>query len=154
MKRNAFTLVEVMVSLALLSFILLVVYGVLSTGSNIYTRDTLYLDAQQQARNGMDRMMREIRESSTQTITVIDANSDRISVTTPNETGLLYYRSGTNLIREYPAGTTKIIASNIAYLKFTLSGTLLQISIRADRTYGSSTVSFPLVEKVRLRNES
>ncbi len=153
MKRNGFTLVEVMVSAGLFSVILLVAYGVLQAGNTIYTRDSVYLDMQQQARNGMDRIIREAREAQIQTITVVNTNSDRISITTPNEVGIQYYLSGTNLIREYPSGTTKIVASNIPYLKFTLSGVLLQISIRADKTYGSQTISFSLVEKVRLRNE-
>ncbi len=153
MKTNGYTLIEALISIAILSFILMGVYGVLATGNTVITNDNAILEMQQQARNAMDRIVREVRESSTQTITVIDANSDRITFTTPNEIGIQYYRSGTNLVREYPSGTTTNVASNIAYLKFTLAGTLLKISIRADKSIYTKTMSFPLTENARLRNE-
>ncbi len=150
---RGYTLPEALISVLLLSFILLGVYGVLVTGNVVTTGDNALLDMQQQARAGMDRMLREIRESSTTTITMIDANSYRIAFSTPNETGINYYRSGTNLLREYPTGMTKIVATNIAYLKFAASASLMQINIRADKAVGARTYSFPLAMKVRLRNE-
>jgi type II secretory pathway pseudopilin PulG len=154
MKAKAgYTLVEALISMALLSFILLGVYGVLATGNTIIINDNAILEVQQQARNGMDRIVREVRESSSQTIAVLAVDSDRITFTTPNEVGIQYYRSGTNLVREYPSGTARNVANGLARLKFTLSGTLLTINIRADKTLYGRTVSFPLVENVRLRNE-
>ncbi len=152
MRKHGFTMIELVIAMSLMSFMMMVAYGVLKTGNTIYTNDTIYLDMQQQARNGMDRIVREVRESSSTTVTVIDANSDRLTFTTPNETGLMYYRSGTNLVREYPSGTLKNVASNIAYLKFTLSTYLLTINIRADKAYGTKTISFALTERVRTRN--
>ncbi len=101
----------------------------------------------------MDRIVREVRGSSTTAITVINADSDKITVTTPAASGLMYYLSGTNLVREYPAATTVNVANSIGRLKFTISGSLLQIDVRADVSTFGQTVSFPLVEKVRLRNE-
>ncbi|MBI4308865.1 MAG: prepilin-type N-terminal cleavage/methylation domain-containing protein [Candidatus Omnitrophica bacterium] len=150
---KGYTLVEALISVLILSFMLLGVYGVLATGNTIITNDNALLEMQQQARNAMDRMVREVRESSTQTITVVSASSDKISFTTPNETGIQYYLSGTNLVREYPSGTIVKVANSIAYLKFTLSGVLLTISVRADKTLYTKTVSFALAENVRLRNE-
>ena len=152
-KLKGYTLVEALISISLLSFVLLGVYGVLTTGNAVTANDNALLEMQQQARNGMDRIVREVRESSSQTIVTVDANSDRITFTTPNEAGIQYYRSGTALVREYPAGTVKNVAGNIAYLKFTLAATLLKVSIRADKVIYSKTVSFPLTENVRLRNE-
>jgi hypothetical protein len=61
--------------------------------------------------------------------------------------------SGTDLVREYPSGTTVKVANSIGRLKFTVSGSLLQVDIRADVSTFGQNVSFPLVEKVRLRNE-
>ena len=153
MNNKGFSLVEAMISVTILSFILLVAYGILTTGNTVYSRDSALLDMQQQVRNGMDRIVREVRESSTQTITVIDANNYKITFTTPNETNIMYYRSGTNLVREYPANTIKIVASNIAFLKFVLSTKLLNVQLRGDTTVnGGTTISFPLTENVRLRN--
>jgi Tfp pilus assembly protein PilV len=151
---KAFTLIEAMVSCFILSFILLGVYGVLQTGNTLTTNDNALVDMQQQARNAMDRIVREVRESSTQTITTVSSNTDRIVFTTPNETGIEYYVSAdNNLVRAYPPGTAKVVATNIGYLKFNLTGTSLTISVRAEKSMYGRTYSFPLVEKVRLRNE-
>ncbi len=152
-RTNGYTLVEILLSVSILTFFLLCAYGVLEAGNTITVKGNALMTAQQQARNAMDRIVREVRGSSTLAIVVIGVNSDKVTVTIPTATGVMYYLSGTNLVREYPAGTTVNVANSIGRLKFTLSGTLLQIDVRADvSTYGQ-TVSFPLTQKVRLRNE-
>ena len=150
---KGYTLVEALISVLILAFILLGVYGVLQTGNTIITNDNALLEVQQQGRNAMDRMVREVRASSSEAITVINANSDKITFTTPNETGIKYYLNGANLAREYPAGTVVNVANSIGYLKFTVAGSLLTINVRADKALFGKTVSFSLVENVRLRNE-
>ncbi len=155
MNTKAYTLVEALVSLLILSFVLLGVYGVLLTGNTVFIKDTTLLDMQQQTRNAGDRIVREVRQASSQTITANynSTTNDKIVFTIPTATGIQYYLSGTNLIREYPAGTTRTIASNIGVLKFTLTGSLLTIQIRADQTIYAQTTSFALTQNVRLRNE-
>lgn len=155
MKNTAYTLVEVMVSLSLLTMICMGVYGVFQVGNTIFTKDMTLLDMQQQSRNAADRMCRELRQASSQVITANynSTTNDKLSFTMPTATNVQYYLTGTNLIREYPAGTSKIIASNIGLLKYTLNGSLLQVQIRADRTSYQRTVSFLLTERARLRNE-
>ncbi len=152
-KTDGYTLVEILLSLAILSFLLLCAYGVLQTGNAVTVKDNALMTAQQQARNALDRIVREGRGSSTTAITVINADSDKITFTIPAATGVMYYLSGTNLVREYPAGTTVNVANSIGRLKFTVSGSLLQVDLRADVSTFGQNVSFPLVEKVRLRNE-
>ena len=147
------TLIELLVALLIFSSMMLGFYALMNFVNTRSFLDSVRVDMQQQARNGMERIMREVRESSTIAITVVDANSDELSFTTPNEVGIQYYRDGINLVREYPPDTTKIIASNILYLKFTQAGNLLQIQIRADKSLKSQTISVLLTEKVRLRNE-
>ena len=151
-QKRGYTIVEAVISTLILSFVLLGVYGVLEVGNTLTTNDNVLLEMQQQARNTMDRIVREVRASSARTITVVDANSDRITFTTPAAAGIQYYRSGTNLVREYPSGTLVKVANSIAYLKFTVSASLLNISLRADKTTYGKTVSFALVENVRFRN--
>ena len=152
-RTDGYTLVEVLLSVSILSFLLLCAYGVLEAGNTITVKGNALMTAQQQARNTMDRIVREVRGSSTLAIAVLGANSDKVTVTIPTATGLMYYLSGTTLVREYPVNTKVNVANSIGRLKFTLSGTLLQIDVRADvSTYGQ-TISFPLTQKVRLRNE-
>lgn len=129
------------------------VFQVFTLGNSVYAIEMSLLDLQSHARNAMDRMIREIRASSAVTVTVIDADSDRVTFTTPTLTNVQYYRSNNQLIREYPSGTTKIIAINIARLKFTLTGTILKIDLRADQTMLGKALTFSLSEKMRLRNE-
>ena len=140
-------------SISILGFVLFCAYMILNAGNASITRDNTLLEVQEQSRNAMQRMVHEIRQASTQTITVISASSDSITFTIPTASNIKYYLTGTNLIREYPAGTTATVANSIAYLKFTLNSKLLTISVRADKTRYTQTVSFPLIEQVRLRNE-
>jgi type II secretory pathway pseudopilin PulG len=151
-----FTLVDVLVSIAILSLIIAGVFGVLNMGNTTYNTDLSLLDLQQNARQGMDWMVRELRESSSGDINIvpIDADDDQITFNTPNETGIQYYRDMTErqIIREYPAGTTRIIANDINSLNFSLSGNLLEIQVTAIKTQRPD-LTFFLKEQVRLRNE-
>ena len=154
-KRNikGVSLIEFLMATFIFAMMLVGFYQILNFVQTRSFIDNANLNLQQQARNGLDRMVREIRESSSSTVTVIDANSDRITFTTPNEIGIQYYRSGNSLVREYPANTIKNIAESIVYLKFTKSGSVLTMNIRAQQTIYGQTFSISLVEKVRLRNE-
>lgn len=152
-KILGYTLVETMLSAGILAFILLCTYGILNLGNRISLIDGTLLEMEQQSRNALQRMVKEMRQASTQTIVVNNVNSDTITFTIPSATNVSYYTSGTDLIREYPSGTTKKVASNIAYLKFTLNNKVLTINVRADKSLYSQTISYPLTQELRLRNE-
>lgn len=150
---KGFTLVEALLSMAILTIVLLGVYGVLKTGNTVIFNDAVRVELQQQARNAMDRLVREVRQASSHIVTTINANHDRLTVTIPSASNILFYLSGTNFVREYPAGTIKTLASDISYLKFSTSGSVLTINVRASKTQYNRTITVPLMEKVRLRNE-
>jgi prepilin-type N-terminal cleavage/methylation domain-containing protein len=153
--NKGYTLIEFMVSMALLTIIMMGMYGVLVTGDTIFARDNNLLNIQKQTRNALDRIVRESRPATSQTI-VTNYNStsnDKITIFSPTtSTGVQYYLSGTNLVRVY-GGTTQNVASNISLLKFTQNGSLLQIQATASQSIYGVATSFPLVEKVRFRNE-
>ncbi len=155
---RGYTFVEALISVLLLSVILLGVHGVLLTGNTVFTKDSTLLDMEQQTRNAMDRMVREVRQASSQNI-ITNYNgttNDYIQFftpTAPTPNGLQYYLSGTNLVRVNNSGVAKNVASNIGLLKLSLTGSLLQIQATAQKTMYSVTISFPLTERVRLRNE-
>lgn len=153
MTQKGFSFVELLITVAILSFVLAVTYGVLSTGRTIFNNDTYALDVYDQARNGLDKIIREVRESSSQTITTVSANYDRITFSTPNETGIQYYVTSNILYREYPSGTASKVASDIARLKFSYSNKLLTVDIRSDKLIGSKTYSIALRDKVKVRNQ-
>jgi prepilin-type N-terminal cleavage/methylation domain-containing protein len=173
MNKKGYTLVEFLVSVAILSFVLLAMYGVLQTGNTIYTRDTCLLDMQQQSRNAMDRIVRDVRSSLTlpsflngsgNTSTSITMSSPPSGNPLPSSVSIQYYLSGTDLNRRVDAvvsgaTTTTItkVASNISSLSFTVDSysapKFLTIQVRASKTiYTNLVISFPLVQNVRLRN--
>lgn len=150
---KAFTLVEMMVSSVIFGALFLALLGVFTFGNSAYQRDVSLLELQQNARNGMDRLLREVRESRASVITSVSAQNDRISFQTPTRTGVQYYVNNGQLIREYPAGTPHVIAGQISGATFSKNGKLLTIGLLAQRTYGEGVFSFPLRKTVRLRNE-
>ena len=148
-------MIEVLVSVFLFAAILMGIYGVLLTGDIIYNKDTLLLNMEAQSRQAVDRIARDVRQASSQTITqnYNSTTNDKIMFTIPTAAGIQYYLNGNNLIREYPAGTRIVFATNIDLLKFTLTGSLLQVQLEANQSLYGQPVVFPLVQRVRLRNE-
>ncbi|MDP2941111.1 MAG: hypothetical protein Q8N85_02495 [Candidatus Omnitrophota bacterium] len=159
---KAFTLVELLIVTLLLGMITAGVVTVLNVGNAAYYADLGMLGLQQQVRQCLNWLEREVRASSSLAITTEDANSDRVVFTTPNKFAVQYYRDRidsngdgiTNqVIREYPFGTRRVIANDISRLKFSQSGGILQIQIQGDTMALGKAESFTLTEKVRLRNE-
>lgn len=155
MGRQGYTLIEFTVTMAIMTIVMLGMYGVLVTGDIIYVKDSTIVDMQRQTRNAIDRIVRESRPATSQTI-ISNYNSttnDKITIFSPTTPlGVQYYLNGTKLVRSYN-GKSQNVANNISLLKFTLSGSLLQIQATASRAAYGVTTSFPLVEKVRFRNE-
>lgn len=152
---RGFTLIEVFVSLFILSIITGAIFMVLNTGDIAFNLDIGMLEIHQQARQAMDAMVKELRQAEDVLITVENQDSDRITFNTASASGISYYRNLNNnqLIREYPSGTLKALANNIARFKCVLADNLLEIQLRADKTVRQKAIVFPLAQIVRLRNE-
>jgi len=155
---KAFTLVELLITVLLLAIIVMAIYSVLNIASAYYPIDMGLLDLQQQARQSMEWISNEARQSSSKagkiTITPVSADVDSITFTTPTKTGINYYLSGTQLLRVYPAGTApRIIARDITRLKFTFINKILTIDLRAEKTVRKKPLSLEVKQKVRVRNE-
>ncbi|MFC1658584.1 PilW family protein [Candidatus Omnitrophota bacterium] len=161
---RGFTLVEVLVSALIVSFLIAGIYGILNIGTMSYNIDLSLLGLQQNARLAMAWMVRELREAEASDISIesIGADDDRVIFDTPNEDNIRFYRdiSDVNndsvvnqIIREFPSGTYKILGNNISSLQFSLSGYSLEIQLQADRLVSGRNLSFPLTAKVGLRNE-
>jgi prepilin-type N-terminal cleavage/methylation domain-containing protein len=159
---KGFTLVEVLISVAILSIIFAASYAVLLTGQNTWFVGQDMLGLQSQLRLGSSCIIREFREAASFSITPVDADDDILTFRTPNEASISYYRDINDLnndsltdqiIREYPSGTIRVIANNISSLHFSSSGKLLQINITAAKTSRGRTLQLSLAEKVIGRNE-
>jgi prepilin-type N-terminal cleavage/methylation domain-containing protein len=151
---KGFSLLEVLIAVVIFSFIMAGMYGVLSVANQSYSTDTALVMLGQQARQIMFWMLKDMREASSVSITNIDNDSDSIVFDSIMESGIQYYREGEQVIREYPAGTKRVVGNNIIRLKFARSGNLLDIHLVAEDTLPSNiNFSFPLREQIRLRNE-
>ena len=134
------------------SFALMALYSIMLISNRSYFVDANYVELEQQARNSLDRMMREVRGAikSSISITTVSATSDRLTFSKSGQSGIEYYLSGNQLIREY-SGTAKVVANNIGYLKFSLSGSLLTINLKAEKNF-FQLLSTPYKVQVRLRS--
>lgn len=175
--KKGFTLIEILVCIAILSLVIAGIYGILNVGNMTYNEDMGLVDLQQPTRQTMDGMIREIRQSGRPLYNIaIDNDGKGITFSTPDTPSIRYYldTNSRQIIRQQPAGTgqTRILANNINGLSFCWwdgidccdvvledcsSLHILQIQLNAVKTVGQRTLIFPqigpLTEKVRLRNE-
>ena len=174
------TLVEILVSVVILGFLFAAIYGVLNIGNIIFKDDMTLLELQQQARQGMDGMVREIRQTNTDPVegNISIVSGSEITFSVPPQTygdpwvgPISYYRDVNDanndgvvnqIIREYPAGTRKILANEITVLSFSLAGSVAGIELAAKKASRGRDLCFPslcanpqktLKETIRLRNE-
>jgi len=134
---KGFTLAEILVSAVILSLIIAGIFAILSVANISWYTDMGLLGLQQQARQAMYKMVREIRQSSPLRKTI---DGGKITFYIPPEVyadadgnlnpwvgPISYYRdvNDTNndgvvnqIIREYPPGTKKIVANDIDSLSF------------------------------------
>ena len=161
---RGFTLVEILITFTIMSLIVAGIFAILNIADLSWNSDMAFLDVQQQVRLAMDGMTRETRQIKPSDITITDGGA-RIDFLVPGiANGVAYYLQGGEIIREHPAGTTKILANYITALNFCCSGgadctdcehgTSLEIQVQGTRTIKQKTATFPLTEKVMLRNKS
>ena len=173
--NNGFTLVEILVVVAILSFMIAATYGVLNIGNIIYKDDITLVELQQQARQAMDGMIREIRQAKRETDRLITIPSDgsEIEFYIPSFSNpISYYRDVNDVnddgiidqvIREHPPLIYKILANDITALSFSITGDVVEIQLAAKLSARGRDLCFPvpycndtsktLKEKVKLRNE-
>jgi len=163
-KLKTFTLVEIIITAAITFFIAGAVLSVFIVGDKIWQIDMGLVDLQQAGRGALLAMTRELRQSDSANVT-ISANGDRVDFTIPDATDTITYSlSNGRINREYPAGTIRVITSDVSSLNFCCwngascdndcsSSRLLEISLGLEKTVRRAALSFSLKQKVRLRNE-
>ncbi|MCX5680812.1 MAG: prepilin-type N-terminal cleavage/methylation domain-containing protein [Candidatus Omnitrophica bacterium] len=172
---KGFSLLELIVTILIFSVIVVAIYSVLNITSTLFPTDIGLVDLQQQSRQAIGWLTRETRESVSSllkseadenkkiTITTISSDVDSIKFTTGRKHGIHYYLDlDTNyLMREYPTGTTRIIAREITRLKFTQPDDpnnglkklpIVTIEVRAAKTVLKKPLTSQLNETVRIRN--
>ena len=161
--KKGLTLAELLVSMAIFTIVTGAIFSIVNMGYATSSKNRTSMDLMQ-VRNGMDRLLRETRASSSAAVTTINTTNDTLTFSSPPFAVNVKYCRNTNnqLIRQNPAasgcptvisGSERVIAGNIAFLQFTLNAPSLLVQMRADKTVSGKTYSFPLKERVRLRNE-
>lgn len=159
--REGFTLVEALVSTALFILISGIVFVAFNTVNSVGFVNTDFVDLQQQTRQAIEGMSREIRQNQA---------ADGVNLTNPDGTGcnqglilltnnISYYlnpNDNTQIIRECPTGSgaTWTIANKISSLCFT-NPTSQTVGIKVTATAstrGRTLTPFSLSEEIAMRN--
>ncbi|MDD5746965.1 MAG: prepilin-type N-terminal cleavage/methylation domain-containing protein [Candidatus Omnitrophica bacterium] len=155
---KGFTLVELIVSVAILSFIVIATTSLFSAGHDVFETSSGSLDMQRLIRQSVGGMAQELRQSSRSDI-VIAGDGSTIECRIPTaidpltKSDTISYRLVNNqLVREHPAGTQKVLALNIDSLTFSLDDAVLSIQVQARVRMHKREVSFTIQERVTLRS--
>lgn len=175
---KGFTLIEVLISVVIMTIMIGGLFMVLNIADLNWSLGGGLLGLQQQARQAMDGMVREIRQSNNSHISIpastniiFSIPTDITSVPVTYSELISYYVSSGQLFREHPMGSDPpdrvAVANDINSVTFcwchgatcdtcdNVNGgsNLVRIQVVAGRTVRQRPVSFSLTEKVRLRNE-
>ncbi|MEI6437355.1 MAG: prepilin-type N-terminal cleavage/methylation domain-containing protein [Candidatus Omnitrophota bacterium] len=151
--RRGYTLIEAIMTAAISSVLLGALLMVMKVSDTTYKTESRMLYLEQQARNGMDRMVSQLRASKASTVVKTQDGNDMIVFATSTAAGASFYVDNGRLVRGGSYGVKTPISSDISRLKFIKSGARLRVEITATAAHDKGKLSFPLVEVVRLRNE-
>ena len=144
---KAFTLIELMIAMAIFSIILGAIYSVLSMGRTSYYTGDIQIVVQQEARKAMDKMTREIREASS-----VNLSDDYPFLIQTNR--IKYEVNSGQLQKIVEGGSTTVLANDVGNVQFTLiGGDMVYITLTTQKnTVLGRSLSADLTSQVKLRN--
>lgn len=162
--KRGFTLIEVVITLAIFSIIIGAIHQVFVVGQRAWDSDLSLLDLQQSARRGLYSVAREIRAAKLGSISISESDT-KIEFDTPGENNIQFFLNSDDgqLVRESPAGTDcdvlwdedkcRVLAIDITDVYFSLTGGIVEVRLVAEKTVWGRTLSFPLSTKLEVRND-
>jgi hypothetical protein len=168
-RKKTFSFAEVMIGALIFALIAGAVFMILNFSDKVWWQDAGLVELQQKVRAVTDGMVREIRQSKPQDVT-LDAATNGAKITfkiTGNNNNISYYLQNIGgklyTVREHPAGTQEFLAGDINSLCFCWDSStnscslgcsnVFTIRIDASKVVRQKTLPFSLIEKVRLRND-
>ena len=170
---KGFTLLEIIIVVFLFSMIFAALFSVLAVARNSLSAGESQVGIQQACRNGLDAMIKELRQAGVSTISGVPADGANYSSITFQipaaiaETGITWSNNiqyglgglnGTQLLRT-ESGSQRVLANNISALSFNRTATdpdVVNISITAQKnTFPGFTArqsTIVLNSQVKLRN--
>ena len=167
------TLIEITIVVFLFSIIMAAMFSVLATGRSSWDAGESQIGVQQAARNGLDSMIKELRQAATSTIIGVPLDGaayNSITFQIPasiSEAGINWSSNiqyslgglnGKQLVRTQ-AGSQTVLANNISALSFSRGAAnpdVINISIAAQKStipgFSARQSTTTLNSQVRLRN--
>ncbi len=148
--QDGFTLLELLATLAILSFVMAAVYTFYFAGLSGFNRGIAQMDAQQSVRVAMDKMARELRYATS--VVIASEEEIRFRLKGDNKT-YLFRKAGQEIVFESLTGTSLYshtkIALGITALHFSTDEThIVTITLSA----GDGVNEAVLTSQIRPRN--
>lgn len=141
--QQGFTLIEVLLTLAIGSIVIIGFFSVFWATSNAYEWGVTSLDIQYMARRATNDIEKDIKEA---TSINIDQESNRLVLNGERENEIIYYVRDGNLIKTHKKASLPI-AENVKVIKFTQSTNgLVEVMVEAEsqgRKYTLHTSVYP-----------
>ncbi len=173
MKRGGYTLIEMLIVLAIVSLLFSAVFGVLNVGNISFNIGSARQTIENQARQGLDNMLRELYETSGGRVVLSGANSVitfMLPVGFDGAGNLLWGAEGVQnykirylvdknqLVRNILDSSDKLIsqkvlATDIQSLLFALDGSMMTVTLNAKKKVtGTDYVTQSVSSKAAFRN--
>lgn len=171
--RTGFTLIELMIVMLIFSIILGAMFAVMNMGKASWHSGDTQIQVQQEARKGMDRIVKELRQTGTSTIIGVPADGNLYNTITfriPDEDGIdangniewgnqiAYSLGGLNgqqLLRTEGEGL-EVLANRVVNLQFRRQATtpnIVEITLQSQKTtIPGHLISATLNSQIRARN--
>ena len=153
--KKSFTLVELLITIAISTFILYALHTSYITGNRAWKTYDSRVNTQRQTRQALTYMAKELREASGVAI-VQNANSSTLSFSRDGVGAISYAWSNSgndaNEIIRTLGATPKILATDISSLSFTDNTGSITIDLTSTKTTPArETITFTMREKVAMR---
>jgi len=155
---KGFTLVELMVSVLIMTGMVIALFASFEAGRNVYDSNQGLMEKQKFVQQTMSAIVKELRQAKSADIAVSNGNTqiDFVIPTSVNplttSSNIRYSISNNQIIREHPPGVQQVLAINVDALTFTLNGNLLEIEIQAHIVLRSEDLDITIKEQVSLRS--